>query len=189
MSAEFEQLVAEFEKFQSSIQNVDDRFANIGGMQDELSRLEATATSPDRAVTVVAGPGGAVMDVKFTEEALRQRPEALSAAVMSTIQQAVAESARKQAAIVEEHMGDDLNLVDQVLETQAELFGTTVEDLKARMDEAAPTPPAVEQSDDYSQRSVLRTDEPEAPRPAPPAPSGGSDGDRFLKNLFDEDDR
>ncbi|AUI59128.1 YbaB/EbfC family nucleoid-associated protein [Amycolatopsis sp. BJA-103] len=189
MSAEFDQLVAEFEKFQSRIQNVDDRFANIGGMQDELSRLEATATSPDRSVTVVAGPGGAVMDVKFTEEALRRRPEALSAAVMSTIQQAVAESARRQAAIVEEHMGDDLHLVDQVLETQAELFGTTVEELRSKMDEAAPPPPAAERHDDYSERSILRTDEPEPPRPAPPAPSSGSDGDRFLKDLFDEDGR
>ncbi|MEV7550803.1 YbaB/EbfC family nucleoid-associated protein [Amycolatopsis sp. NPDC089917] len=188
MSAEFEQLVAEFEKFQSSIKNVDDRFANIGGMQDELSRLEATASSPDRSVTVVAGPGGAIMDVKFTEDALRQRPEALSAALMSTIQQAVAESARKQATIVEEHMGDDLNLVDQVLETQAELFGTTVEDLKARMDEAPPAEARAEQPDDYSERSVLKSaDEPQQARP--PASSGGSDGDRFLKNLFDEDDR
>ncbi|KZB82035.1 YbaB/EbfC family nucleoid-associated protein [Amycolatopsis regifaucium] len=188
MSAEFDQLVAEFEKFQSKLQNVDDRFANIGGMQDELSRLEATATSPDRSVTVVAGPGGAIMDVRFTEEALRQRPEGLSAALMSTIQQAVAESARKQATIVEEHMGDDLHLVDQVLETQAELFGTTVEDLKAQMAEDAPARGRAEQPDDYSERSVLRSEAEPQQQPTPP-PAGGSDGDRFLKNLFDEDDR
>ncbi|KFU82991.1 YbaB/EbfC DNA-binding family protein [Amycolatopsis lurida] len=186
MSAEFEQLVAEFDKFQSKLQNVDDRLANIGGMQDELSRLEATATSPDRSVTVVAGPGGAIMDVRFTEEALRQRPEGLSAALMSTIQQAVAESARKQATIVEEHMGDDLHLVDQVLETQAELFGTTVEDLKAQMEDA-PARERAEQPDDYSERSVLRS-EAEPQQPTPP-PAAASDGDRFLKNLFDEDDR
>ncbi|ANN20805.1 hypothetical protein SD37_37910 [Amycolatopsis orientalis] len=186
MSAEFEQLVAEFEKFQSRIQNVDDRFANIGDMQSELSALQATASSPDRSVTVVAGPAGAIMDVRFTEEALRQRPEALSAALMSTIQQAVAESARKQAAIVEEHMGDDLHLVDQVLETQAEIFGTTVEEMRSKMAEEAPPRPSPESPDDYSERSVLKSD-PEPPRPAPPS-SGGSDGDRFLKHLFEEGD-
>lgn len=186
MSAEFEQLVAEFEKFQSKIQNVDDRFANIGDMQSELGALQATAFSSDRSVTVVAGPGGAIMDVKFTDEALRQRPEALSAALMSTIQQAVAESARRQAAIVEEHMGDDLNLVDQVLETQAELFGTTVEEMRSKMVEDAPTRPRPDQSDDYSEQSVLKADE-EPRRPGPPA-SPGSDGDRFLKHLFEEGD-
>ncbi|MFD5246427.1 YbaB/EbfC family nucleoid-associated protein [Amycolatopsis sp. NPDC058340] len=188
MSAEFEQLVAQFDKFQSQLQNVDDRLANIGGMQDELSRIEATASSSDRSVTVTAGPGGAIMDVKFTEDALRQRPDALSAALMSTIQQAVAESARKQATIVEGHMGDDLNLVDQVLETQAELFGTSVEEMRARMEEESPAQPAAEQSDDYSERSVLKSaDDPQRPpAPQPPA-SSGSDGDRFLKNLFDDD--
>ncbi|MFI7118176.1 YbaB/EbfC family nucleoid-associated protein [Amycolatopsis sp. NPDC049868] len=188
MSAEFEQLVAQFDKFQSQLQNVDDRLANVGGMQDELSRIEATASSSDRSVTVVAGPGGAIMDVKFTEDALRQRPDALSAALMSTIQQAVAESARKQATIVEEHMGDDLNLVDQVLETQAELFGTTVEEMRARMDEESPSRPSAEPSDDYSERSVLKSaDEPQRPQPPQPPAPGGSDGDRFLKNLFDDD--
>ncbi|MFE5564463.1 MULTISPECIES: YbaB/EbfC family nucleoid-associated protein [Amycolatopsis] len=189
MSAEFEQLVAQFDKFQSQLQNVDDRLANVGGMQDELSRIEATASSSDRSVTVVAGPGGAIMDVKFTEDALRQRPDALSAALMSTIQQAVAEAARKQATIVEEHMGDDLNLVDQVLETQADLFGTTVEEMRARMEEESPSRPAAEQqADDYSERSVLKSaDEPQRPQTPPPPASSPSDGDRFLKNLFDDD--
>ncbi|MFD9959114.1 YbaB/EbfC family nucleoid-associated protein [Amycolatopsis sp. NPDC058986] len=183
MSAEFDQLVAEFERFQSKIRNVDDRLAGIEGMRAELSALEATVTSPDRAVTVVAGPGGAVLDVRFTEEALRQSPQALSAALMSTLREAVAESARRQASIVEEHMGDDLGLTDQVLESQAELFGTSVEEMRSRMaaeTAAAPAPP-----DDFSEQSFVRRAE--EPPPAAP-PSGGSEGDTFLRKLFDEED-
>ncbi|MFE0027772.1 YbaB/EbfC family nucleoid-associated protein [Amycolatopsis sp. NPDC059021] len=183
MSAEFDQLVAEFERFQSKIRNVDDRLAGIEGMRAELGALEATAISPDRGVTVVAGPGGAVLDVRFTEEALRQSPQALSAALMSTLREAVAESARRQASIVEEHMGDDLGLTDQVLESQAELFGTSVEEMRSRMaaeTTAAPAPP-----DDFSEQSFVRRAE--EPPPAAP-PSGGSEGDTFLRKLFDEED-
>ncbi|WP_026360391.1 YbaB/EbfC family nucleoid-associated protein [Amycolatopsis nigrescens] len=182
MSAEFEQLVAEYEKFQSKIKNVDDRFANIGDLRDELTQLEVSAVSPDRAVTVVAGPGGSIKDIRFTEAALSRRPEALSAALMSTLQQAVAESARRQASLVEGHLGDGLHLVDQVLEAQSELFGIPVDELREKMPEKAPA----EHGDDFAERSVLAEEPPPAP---PPAATGGSQGDQFLKNLFDEEDR
>jgi hypothetical protein len=132
VSAEFEQLLAEFERFQSRIRNVDDRFATIRDMQAELTALEATAGSPDRSVTVVAGPGGPVTDIRFAADALRLSPQALSAAVMGTLRQAVAEAARTQVVIVEEHLGDDLHLVE-VLETQAELLGTSVEELRSKV--------------------------------------------------------
>lgn len=187
MSAEFDQLVAEFEQFQSRIKNVDDRFAGIGGMQDELAELRATATSPDKAVTVVAGPGGAVLDVTFTEDALRQSPAALSAAVMATLGQAVAAAARQQAAIVEEHVGGDMNLVDQVLETQAAVFGTSVEEMREKLAEetAAPAKPA---SEDFSEQSFVRR-EATPEQPAPPAsPPAGSAGDSYLRKLFDQED-
>lgn len=187
LSAEFEQLVAQFEQFQSKIQRIDDQFAGIGQMQTELSSLEATAVSPDRSITVVAGPGGSVKDIRLTDDALRQRPQALSAALMSTLQQAVAESARRQAAIVDQHMGGELQLTEKVLETQSELLDTPVEELRSRVEDAAPArkPAAEEQHDDYSQQSFLRGgDQP----PPPPSNSGGTQADAFLKNLFNDED-
>jgi hypothetical protein len=184
VSAEFEQLVAEFERFQSKITTVDDRSANIGEMRAELTHLQATAISPDRAISVTAGPGGSILAIDFTEDAVRQPARALSAAVMATLQQAVAESARRQAAIVEEHMGDGMHIVDQVLETQAELFGTTVEDLRSKMTSPVAGEPAQESAEDFSEQSFL-TDTDSTPQQAP-APS---QGDEFLKNLFDEEDR
>ncbi|SEF31331.1 YbaB/EbfC DNA-binding family protein [Amycolatopsis pretoriensis] len=179
MAAEFDQLIAEFERFQSGIRNVDDRFAGLDAMQAQLTELRASASSPDGGVTVVTGPGGAVLDVKFTDAALAKGPQALSAALMSTLREAVGEAARQQVVLVRDHLGDELGLVDQVLETQAEAFGTTVEELRSKLtqEEAAP--------EDFSDQRVLRQAD-DAP-PAPPA-RGGSAGDTFLRNLFDEED-
>ena len=193
MPDEFERLLAQFEEFQSKIQHVDDQFGNIEGMQAELTNIEASATSNDRSVTITAGPGGAITNIQFTEDALKQRPDVLSSAVLATLQQAVADSARQQAALVDQHMGGNgFNATDQVLETQAQLFGTSPEQLRAQMAEAAPAPPrtgAEEVHDDYSQQSVLSSADKSRPsQPEPPRQESSSAGDEFLKNLFNDDD-
>jgi hypothetical protein len=192
MSTEFDQLVAEFERFQSRLRTVDDRMAGVDEMRAELGELQASATSPDRGVTVVAGPNGTVLDVQFTDEALRQSPQAWSAAWMSTLGEAVAASARQQAFIVDEHLGGEMGLTDQVLETQAELFGTSVEEMRTRLEEekdakAASAPPAETPHDDFSEQSFVDAEDerPAAPPPPKPAPTSADD---FLSNLFDEDD-
>lgn len=183
MSAEFDQLVTEFERFQASIRTADDRFAGLGAMRQELTELRASATSPGGGVTVVTGPGGAVLDVKFTDAALAKGAQALSATLMATLREAVGEAARRQAVIVQDHLGDDSGLVDQVLETQAESFGTSVEELRSKLaQDTAHREPAPE---DFSEERVLR--QADTPPPAPPA-SGGSAGEKFLRNLFDEED-
>ncbi|WP_335618080.1 YbaB/EbfC family nucleoid-associated protein [Lentzea guizhouensis] len=133
---------------------VDQQFANIGEMQQQLTELEAVATSADRAVTVVAGPSGSIKDIRLTDLAMRRPPHALAAELMSTLQKAVAEAARRQAGIVEGAMGDDMHLKDQVLETQAQLFGMSKEDL-ARATAEQDAAPATPQ---------------QAPQPTPPAP-------------------
>jgi DNA-binding protein YbaB len=182
MSGEFEHLVAEYERFQAGIRHADDRFAGLGAMQQQLTELRASAASADGGVTVVTGPGGAVLDVKFTEAALAKGPQALSATLLTTLREAVGEAARRQAVIVEENMGDDLGLVDQVLETQAVAFGTTVEELRSKLTEEQPAEERAPQ--DFSEQRVLR---PADPPPTPPA-QGLSAGDRFLRTLFDEED-
>ncbi|WP_019818450.1 YbaB/EbfC family nucleoid-associated protein [Saccharomonospora saliphila] len=193
MSVEFERLVAQFEQFQSKLRNVDDQLATVGQMQSELAELEAHVSSADRSVTVVAGPGGSVKDIQLTDKALTRTPQELSSSIMSTLQEAVAEAARKQATIVDDHMGGQLNTTDQVIETQAQLFGTSPDDLRARMEEARPprpAPPEEEYHEDYSQQDLFGDDEDDRQAPPPPPSSGsGSAGDDFLKNLFDDNDR
>jgi len=167
-SAAFEQLVAQFEQFQSRMQRVDQQFAGVGEMRQQLTEMEAVATSADRAVTVVAGPSGSIKDIRLTDLAMRRPPHALAAELMSTLQKAVAEAARRQADIVEGAIGDDMKLSDQVLETQAQLFGMSKEELRAvRSDETAPAAPA-------PQRPPMPPPpppaQPQARQPAPPAP-------------------
>jgi DNA-binding protein YbaB len=186
VSAEFDQLVAQFEQFQAKLQHVDEQFSGVGQLQAEIAGLEVSATSPDRSITVVAGPGGAIKDIRFTDAALRQSPQELSSTVLATLRQAVADVARRQAAIVEEHVGDGMHLMDQVLETQAELFGTTPEELRSSMEQPAPGQTG-EPPEDYSQQTVLRREEPQ-PRPDPPSSGNDPSGNRFL-NLYDEEDR
>jgi DNA-binding protein YbaB len=192
MSAEFDQLVAEFQRFEAGIRNADDRFAGLDAMQQELTGLRATATSPDGGVTVVTGPGGAVLDVEFTDAALAKGPQALSAALMGTLRDAVGEAARRQAVIVQEHLGGD-GLVEHVLETQAEAFGTSVGELRSKLAEETSRrePPAVA-PEDFSEDRVLRKADAPDPPPAPPASggsaSGGSASDSFLRSLYDEED-
>lgn len=192
MSAEFEQLVAEYEKFQSKIKQAETRFSKIGEMQNELAELESLAESPDRSVTVVAGPGGAVKDIRLTPEALRQQPQQLAAVILSTMHTAVANAAMKQAGIVDAHMGSafHLNVQEQVLEAQAEALGTTADELRSKVSEepsqgtprTAGRPPRNEE--DFSEETVLRrSDEPVA---GPQATGSSSAGDQFLKNLFDD---
>jgi len=175
MTAEFEQLVAEFEAFQAQIKNVDDRFEQLAEMRGELESLQVSATSPDRAVTVVAGPGGAVLDVRLTEDALRLGAQQLGASIMSTLQDAVAAAAREQAAIVQEYAGDDAPVLDQVLETQAEVMGVPVEELReqvrpGRADTDGGEPPVL--------RDTFSVHNGTDPRP----------GDSYLRNLSDDEE-
>ncbi|MFJ6670594.1 YbaB/EbfC family nucleoid-associated protein [Actinosynnema sp. NPDC091369] len=141
MSAEFDQLVAQFEQFQAKLHRVDQQVAGLDRMQEELAALEVVAVSPDRAVTVVAGPSGAIKDIRLSDHALRRPAPALAGAIMGTLRQAVAEAARRQAGIVEHALGDDMRLTDQVLETQAQLFGVSPQELRTMTERAAQDPP------------------------------------------------
>jgi len=184
MSAEFDQLVAEFESFQSKLKDADDRFGDVAGMQSELAGLEVTVNSPDKAVTVVAGVGGSVRDIRFTEVALQLGSQRLGDVVMTTVREAVGEAARRQAAIVQEHMGGDVQVLDQVLETQAEVTGIPVDELRKKVEQetAAARPPA--QVGEQEESIVFRDSPP--PRPAPGEDSAA---DSFLKSVWDEEDR
>ncbi|MFE3175508.1 YbaB/EbfC family nucleoid-associated protein [Amycolatopsis sp. NPDC059090] len=190
MSAEMERLVAEFDKFQTKLKQAEAQFAKVGDMQEELNALEAEVMSPDRAVTVVAGPSGSIKDLRLTPDALRQQPDQLATSILATLHQAVAESARKQAGIVDEHVGTafGLNVSDQVLEAQAAGLGTTVEELESNLPEEQPRQAAPARDDeDFANNDLLRDDNRATPAP-PPAPPSASAGDQFLKNLFDDEE-
>lgn len=154
MSADLERLAAEFEKFQAKIKQAELKFSGVGDMQERLGQLEAAATSPDRTVRVVAGAGGAVLDLQLTPDAVRQPAPQLAATIMATLRQAVAEAVRMQAGIVDDSMGGafGINLSDQVKQAQAEALGTASEALTSHHSQQAPKAqqrPVKRDDDDY----------------------------------------
>nr|WP_281373588.1 YbaB/EbfC family nucleoid-associated protein [Haloechinothrix aidingensis] len=177
---------------------MDSTFSTVDEMQEEIRSLEVSATAPDRSVTVTAGPGGSVTDLKLSNEAMRQQPASLAATIMSTLQQAVAESARKEAGIVAAHMGSSspFGSADQLLDAQSQALGTSKEDLRSQMGDS-PTPdcrdsavrqpePDEDDDEDVGRRSFAGS----AESAVPESERGGSAGDTFLRSLLnDEEDR
>lgn len=82
------------------------------------SRCTAWATSPDRAVTVLAAPGGVPVDVRLQAAALRLPPDVLARTVLETARlaggRATAELRRELAAAVGDEASRTLDRVGLV---------------------------------------------------------------------------
>lgn len=124
MSPEIADLQRKLEALQEAGRQAEQQTTDLDRMRDEIGNLRTSATSADKNVTVTSGPGGSVSAIEFTQGALRLTPQQLSSTVMSTLQQAVAEAARKQAEIVQEHVTDS-DVLERVLRTQEQMFGST----------------------------------------------------------------
>ncbi|MEV0085620.1 YbaB/EbfC family nucleoid-associated protein [Saccharopolyspora sp. NPDC050642] len=125
MSADLDDLQRKLDALKEAGRRAEERMGDFGQMREQISELQVAATSADRSVTVTASPGG-VTGIEFTQDAMRLSPAQLSGTVMSTLQLAVAEAARKQAEIVQEYVPDS-DVLDRVLRTQEELFGAQPE--------------------------------------------------------------
>ncbi|TWP46354.1 YbaB/EbfC family nucleoid-associated protein [Lentzea tibetensis] len=133
------------------------RLAGYQNMKEEMAQLRAAASSPDRAVTVVAGPGGSILNVEFRPEAMRLSPQALGRSVMTTLQLAVAQSARQSAEIVQRFTGDQIDIAARVNKVQEEIFGPAPE---------LPPPPPPQANGSFLQQA--RSQHPQHPPQAPP---------------------
>lgn len=135
------------------------RLAGYQNMKEEIRALRASATSPDRAVTIVAGPGGSIIDVQLAPEAMRMPHHALARTFLSTVQQAVAQSARLSAEVVQRYAGDQIDIAARVNSVQEEVFGPAPE-----ITPPPPPPPAAD-------GSIMQRANQSAPPPPPPAPA------------------
>ncbi|MFD1148017.1 YbaB/EbfC family nucleoid-associated protein, partial [Saccharothrix hoggarensis] len=141
----------------------EERLAGYQNMKERMAQLRVTAVSPDRVVSVVAGPGGSILDVQLQPDAQRIPPHALSRTIMSTLQQAVAESARRSAEVVQEFAGDQIDIVARVNKVQEDVFGVNP------AEQAPPPPPpnAPAPGASFLQQANAR---PPMPPPPPPRP-------------------
>ncbi|MEV6623937.1 YbaB/EbfC family nucleoid-associated protein [Amycolatopsis sp. NPDC051106] len=159
MSAEMDQLIAQFETFQSKVRQAEARFAGVGDMQERIAQVGTSVTSPDGTVTVTAGAGGTVTDLRLTAGAMHLEAGQLAQRIMATLRQAVAGAAQQQAAIVDDAFGDQLgvDVSGQVRQAQAEAFGTAAPEPASEQE--APRPrrrPAPGDDDDFDQGPILR---------------------------------
>lgn len=166
------------------------RFGRYAGMAEEIAAIQATATSADRAVTVVAGPSGAVLDVRLTEQALSAgSAQSLSGTIMSTLRLAVADAARRQAEIVQRYVGDRLNIADRVMATQRELLGDRIAagDEERRRLGAGPGSAGGADYDDDPDTGFVLHDDARPARPEIPRTGPAGSADEFLRLYGGED--
>jgi DNA-binding protein YbaB len=104
-----EELRAQLARIEARRADNDAMLARLTETDAELAALAVTATSPDQAVTVVAGPGGIVRSVRLAEHAMRSSAAALSEVIDATVRQAVAQAARRQVEIVRDRVGHDVD--------------------------------------------------------------------------------
>ena len=96
----------------------EDRAARYEQLTGQLAAIEVTRTSADHAVTVTAGQGGSIRDIRFGPEAVRLSPPKLSEVVMATLRQAVSEAAQQQANSLADVVGDKYDLLERVAQAQ-----------------------------------------------------------------------
>ncbi|MFB9928010.1 YbaB/EbfC family nucleoid-associated protein [Amycolatopsis halotolerans] len=169
MSAHIDELIAQFENFQTKVRQAEANFAGVGDMQERIAQVENAVTSPDGAVTVVAGASGTVTDIRLAAGAARLDTAQLSVLIMNTLREAVAGAVRQQAGIVDDAFGDafGVNTSEQVRQAQAEAWGTEAEEPASEHQAAQQTPrqaaprrrPGPRDDDDYfDDNSILRRD-------------------------------
>jgi YbaB/EbfC DNA-binding family protein len=141
---------------------------DFGGLREQLGQIRAIVHSPDGSVAVAAGPGGTVQDIRFAPQALALGPDGLRAAVMGTLRQAIAQAARQQAQLVQQYVGDDMDVVGQTRAAQAPAAQAQAAQAQAVQQgpvippPAPPTPPAA---------APQRPPRPTRPRPAEEEPA------------------
>jgi DNA-binding protein YbaB len=83
------------EELRWQLKQIDDRKADNQRILAAIAGSEhTTVVSPDRAVTVLAGPGGVVSEVRLAPEAMRLDAVTLSRTITAAIREAVAAGGR-----------------------------------------------------------------------------------------------
>ncbi|SEP51628.1 YbaB/EbfC family nucleoid-associated protein [Amycolatopsis saalfeldensis] len=117
------QLLARIEAIDTAAAENGSRAEAYQHMAGQLKDVQGEATSADGVVTVVAGAGGGITSVTFSERSSATAPEVLSSDVLQAIAEAQASAARLQAEVVARNLGDT-ELLDRVLASDEELFGS-----------------------------------------------------------------
>lgn len=86
---------------------IDQMAARTREMADRLDQLRATASDDNGLATVTVDSSGALVDLQLTQRIQRVPPDAVARAILSAVQQARREVAKKSQAVVIDTMGPE----------------------------------------------------------------------------------
>ncbi|WP_436495175.1 YbaB/EbfC family nucleoid-associated protein [Actinokineospora sp. HUAS TT18] len=149
---------AGLDRWAAEIQAKADRY---NAMQQEVTAVTATQSSPDGSVTVTVDSAGAVKDLQFTEDLKRLPAARMAALVVDTMRRAQAKIADQVSEIVRERVGDDEQTTDAVVGAY-----------RARFPEPEP-----ERADPTMRVGRLDEEDDQPERPRPPRRPNSDDDD------------
>ncbi len=84
---------------------------NVGDVQKKLLKVTGTAWSDDRLIKAVVGPRGHLIELDLDPRIYRKpNSKALSAAILSTVREAVEDVLRQNKEILDQYLPSDMRL-------------------------------------------------------------------------------
>ncbi|GAB2664998.1 hypothetical protein GCM10027271_24910 [Saccharopolyspora gloriosae] len=147
------------QRIQEMLARFEEQATAAAQLKDKMGAIRGEARSQDGAVTVAVAPSGAVLDLRLSQQAMRQSHTALQQAIMQTIRQATQQAAETMNATVEPVLGDRAEQFREAYNAHGAQPPAGLDDQPAARPEPPAAPPRAETP-------------PAAPnRPAPNAPS------------------
>lgn len=165
------------QRIQEMLARFEEQASAAAQLKDKMGAIRGEARSQDGAVTVTVAPSGAVLDLRLSQQAMRQSHTELQQAIMHTIRQATQQAAETMNATVEPVLGDRAEQfreaynahgarppagLDDQAATRPEPSGTANPPSAGNRSDGPSTPPATARrpqgwdDDDFSRDSFLR---------------------------------
>ncbi|WP_190822864.1 YbaB/EbfC family nucleoid-associated protein [Saccharopolyspora pogona] len=161
------------ERIQEMMRKFEEQAQKASELQSAMQGMQATASSPDRSVTVTVAPSGAVLDLRLAPNAVRQSANDLQQQIMATIRQATASAAEQLNNTVAPILGDQFDKFQEAFNVEGMAIKPTAGDETPAPESPAP-PPAAHRAPPES---------PATPR-RPQQASADYDGDDFSSGSF-----
>ncbi|ASU77630.1 hypothetical protein CDG81_04110 [Actinopolyspora erythraea] len=103
-------------------QQVEDKMRQAQRIREAASAVSGEASSRDGSVRVTVDQNGNMSDLRLEPEAMRQRPEELSEAILSTARSARSQLTERMREAMEPVLGQDSETMDSVLAGMRDRF-------------------------------------------------------------------
>lgn len=103
------------ERFSQYVAETRSRFDRIAQLETKAKTISATATSPDGSVTITVNANGAITELRISDKISGEPGARIAEHVLSTMRRAQARIADKVRDVMRETIGDDKEIVDEVM--------------------------------------------------------------------------